>query len=214
MGGWDGSGNVVRDNGDGTGDNVWQQDKAAAREVTAARHDIHDQFLADAIEKTLNRDGENAMAANLPMGGFGFSNIGALGGNLTNFDIGTWVPALSGTGHTYFIQRGLYVRFNDQCLLYGELRVTTVGTGVLSTGLITGLPFTSDLTYRGAVSLTYFSSITTSAIQLGGWIDTNSTAIRVAEMANDADPTSIGQADLTEGGATTDFIFHGIYPVQ
>ena len=74
--GWDGNGNITRSNGTNTGGTVWQDDKSADIKIRADLHDTHDQDLADAIELTLNRNGENAMAANLKMGGFKLVNAG------------------------------------------------------------------------------------------------------------------------------------------
>lgn len=57
---WDGTGNFVRSNGDHTGIDVWQQDKADGELITATRHDSHDQDLADGINACVAKNGENA----------------------------------------------------------------------------------------------------------------------------------------------------------
>lgn len=72
--GWDGSGNVVRTNGTNTGGTVWQDDKNAGTKIRSDLHDTHDQDLADAIERTLNLDGENKPAANINWGGYKITN--------------------------------------------------------------------------------------------------------------------------------------------
>jgi len=59
-----------------TGPTVWQQEEAAAIDIEADRHDSHDQDIANGISETLNRFGENAMSANLPMGGKQATNLG------------------------------------------------------------------------------------------------------------------------------------------
>lgn len=73
--GWNGSGSVIRSNGTYTGTNVWEQDKNAAVKIVTSRHDAHDEDMADAIENTIAKDGQNAPTANLPMGGFKHTNV-------------------------------------------------------------------------------------------------------------------------------------------
>lgn len=61
MAGWDGNGNVTT-----TYD--WTDDAANGINIEAARVEQNEDDLISAIESTLNRDGENAMAADLAMG--------------------------------------------------------------------------------------------------------------------------------------------------
>lgn len=75
--GFDGSGNVVRGDGTRTGVNVWQQARDAGVKIRAEDHDLHDEILATAIENTVARDGQNTASANLPMGGFRHTGVGA-----------------------------------------------------------------------------------------------------------------------------------------
>lgn len=72
--GWDGNGNVTRTNGTNTGNTVWTDDRDADIKIRSDLHDTHDEDLAGAIERCLNLDGENQMAANLRMGGFKLVN--------------------------------------------------------------------------------------------------------------------------------------------
>lgn len=74
--GWNGSGSVVRTNGTNTGTGVWAADAATPVNILSTRHDLHDEDLADAIENTIARDGQNAATANLPMGTFRHTNVG------------------------------------------------------------------------------------------------------------------------------------------
>lgn len=67
--GWNGAGVVTRTDGVRTGSNLFEQQLAADIDVRADLLDAHANDLVGAIEDTLNRNGENAMAANLPMGG-------------------------------------------------------------------------------------------------------------------------------------------------
>jgi hypothetical protein len=72
---WDISGNFTRQNTDFTGPTVWQQDQGANIKIIAARHDNHDQDLADGIQACLNLDGYNAMRAALDMGSNLIENV-------------------------------------------------------------------------------------------------------------------------------------------
>jgi len=77
MAGWNGAGQVIRSDSVTEGAAVWQAARARSQRIEDTHHDAHDEVLAGAIEKCLNRDGENAMAANLAMGGFKSTNVGA-----------------------------------------------------------------------------------------------------------------------------------------
>lgn len=75
--GWDGAGNVVRTTGTFTGGTVWTDTlNSADKTIKASEHDTHDQTLADSIEDCLNRNGENALTANIVAGGFKFTGVG------------------------------------------------------------------------------------------------------------------------------------------
>ena len=66
-----------RSNGFNTGSDLWQQDDAGGVDIESSRHDTHDQDLADGISSCIKKDGGNAATANLPMGGFRHTNVGA-----------------------------------------------------------------------------------------------------------------------------------------
>ena len=74
--GWNGSGQVVRTNGTVSGSDVWTKDRDAGRKITSALHDAHDQDMADAIENSVARDGQNSPSADLPMGGQKHTGVG------------------------------------------------------------------------------------------------------------------------------------------
>lgn len=80
---WDGNGNVVRSNGVNSGAATWQADRNAGTKILATRHDTHDQNLADTIEHTLNRDGENSPTANISWANFKITNL-AVGTSATD----------------------------------------------------------------------------------------------------------------------------------
>lgn len=66
-----------RTDGVRTGDDVYQQQAAAPVDVDAVLFDVHDTDLKDMINACLKKDGGNTAAANIPMGGFTLTNIGA-----------------------------------------------------------------------------------------------------------------------------------------
>lgn len=60
---WDGSGNFTRTNGDKTGATTWAQDRDVAVNITASRHDTHDQDLATGIAACLTKNNETKPTA-------------------------------------------------------------------------------------------------------------------------------------------------------
>lgn len=83
---WQGDGTFLRVNPDysaSVSGELWGKDLAAqpSIKIIASRHDFHDQDLADGIEASLNIDGLNAMRANLNMGSYKITNIGAAANN-------------------------------------------------------------------------------------------------------------------------------------
>ena len=64
---WSG-GSFTRTNGVHTGATLWAQDRDAGTKILAARHDTHDQDLADGINSTLEKSGSNAATGNLDIG--------------------------------------------------------------------------------------------------------------------------------------------------
>jgi hypothetical protein len=75
--GWNGSGVFARTNGTNSGSDVWEQDKDDGTKIVATLHDIHDEDLADGIQACLAKNGENTPTANLPMGGYKHTGVGA-----------------------------------------------------------------------------------------------------------------------------------------
>lgn len=72
---WNGSGQFNRTDGNTTGATVWDDARIAGRLVRSDDHDTHDEDIATGLENTVTRDGQNAAAANLPMGGFRHTNV-------------------------------------------------------------------------------------------------------------------------------------------
>lgn len=77
---------VIRENPDFTGATVWEQDQQASIKIIAARHDYHDQDLADAITQCVNVNGLTPMLADFDMGSFQINNLagGVAAGDAVN----------------------------------------------------------------------------------------------------------------------------------
>ncbi len=103
-----GAGLYTRSNGTYSGTNVWDQDAAADVDIESARHDVHDQDLADAVTASLAKDGQTSPSANLPMAGFRHSNVGAAA-NRTDYARASqvqdgafnWVGTSAGSSNAY-----------------------------------------------------------------------------------------------------------------
>jgi len=74
---FNGSGTYSRTNGTHTGSTVWAQDDAAGVDIVTDRHDTHDQDIATALSNTICKDGQSTPTANIPLGGFKLTNVGA-----------------------------------------------------------------------------------------------------------------------------------------
>ena len=70
------NGQFSRTDGVFNGREVWKQYSATRQNVLADRFDTHDQDIADGINLALAKDGSNSATANIPMGGFKFTNVG------------------------------------------------------------------------------------------------------------------------------------------
>jgi exosome complex RNA-binding protein Csl4 len=75
---WNGSApnqQAGRTDGVRVGDDVYQQQAAAPVSVDATLFDVHDSDLKDIINACFKKDGGNTATADLPMGGFKFTNV-------------------------------------------------------------------------------------------------------------------------------------------
>ncbi len=108
-----GSQTFSRTDGTRTGSTTWQLADAAGVDIIASDHDTHDQDMADGINSCLKKDGGNTATADLPMGGFKHTNVGAAAGplNYTRFDDhvaqkGIWAPTVGGTANAITLTTG------------------------------------------------------------------------------------------------------------
>lgn len=74
---FNGSGTYTRTNGTHTGSTVWAQDDAAGVDIVTDRHDTHDQDIATALSLAICKDGQSTPTANIGLGGFKLTNVGA-----------------------------------------------------------------------------------------------------------------------------------------
>ncbi len=65
-----------RKDGTRTGATLWQEADAAGVDIVAVDHDTHDEDIAEGLTQALKKDGGNTAAANIPMGGNRFTNLG------------------------------------------------------------------------------------------------------------------------------------------
>lgn len=104
---WNGSApNKVfgRSNGDHTGSQVWQTDDAESFDITSPRHDTHDQDMADGVNASLCKNGDNTVTGNIPFGGFKITNLGSGAARTDSINVGqvqdgkaTYYPTVGGT---------------------------------------------------------------------------------------------------------------------
>ncbi len=159
--GWDGNGTYTRDNGDHTGSNVWTQDKNGNFKITAARHDAHDEDLADGIRNCLTKNGENAATADLDFGGFKAVNYGSTGGTLLESSTAAFTPVVSTSNAD-----GTFTMNEEvgQYTLIGNLVIYSVDINASISGSPTGdlrvsLPFASDGTTSGSGNIGFYQGI-------------------------------------------------------
>ncbi len=74
---FNGSGTFSRSNGTHSGSTTWQQDEAATLDILSTLHDAHDQDIADGLTNCITKDGQTTPTANIPLGGFKITNLGA-----------------------------------------------------------------------------------------------------------------------------------------
>lgn len=94
-------------NGDGTftqtvgpspvfnGPDVWTQDANASILIESARHDYHDQDLADGINACLNKNGANSPTSNIDWGGFQITSLAAGGSPTAAANVAQTITAAS-----------------------------------------------------------------------------------------------------------------------
>lgn len=118
-----GSQTFERTDGTRSGTQVWQQANAASVKIVDSDHDLHDQDIADGFNACLKKDGGNTATANIPMGGFKLTNVGAAtsvtdSASMASAQKAGYIPSVSGTNDltlTTGLSVGVYAagqRFN------------------------------------------------------------------------------------------------------
>jgi microcystin-dependent protein len=99
-----GSKTFGRTDGTRTGSTTWAQADAASVDIISTDHDTHDQDVADGINTALCKDGGNTATADIPMGAFKFTNLGAGSARTNSIRLGqvqdssaTYYPTVGGT---------------------------------------------------------------------------------------------------------------------
>jgi microcystin-dependent protein len=99
-----GSKTFGRTDGTRTGSTTWAQADAASVDIISTDHDTHDQDVADGINAALCKDGGNTATADIPMGAFKFTNLGAGSARTNSIRLGqvqdssaTYYPTVAGT---------------------------------------------------------------------------------------------------------------------
>lgn len=138
---------------------------------TWANNTLND--IASGLSTCILKDGTQTVTANIPMNGFGFTQLASLAANggtsisLTNgqlafpatqnpstnantlddYEEGTWTPVLAGEitpgTQTYTVQAGRYVKIGKMVMLQGYLSLSAVGATCSGNLTVTGIPFAS-----------------------------------------------------------------------
>jgi len=83
---------------------------------------------------------------------------------LDDYEEGTWTPSLGGNT-TYNAQTGTYTKVGRMVVARGNVNVATIGTG--STGIVTGLPFTTPTIF--GVQVGYWGLTANNFVFIGGF---------------------------------------------
>jgi len=146
------------------GDNVWQDDQQASIKVIAVRHDYHDEDLAQGISQCLNINGENAMKADLDLGGFELINLGTGEEDVAD---GTWTPTLPTDVTPGGNNGGSYVRIGRLCIVMASIQwITQTHAQPLDDFTIGGLPFAIATPNGGTLTQYLGSALPLKGIQL------------------------------------------------
>lgn len=146
---WSGS-TFSRTNGVNSGADTWEQDRDEPVNILASRHDDHDQDLADGINACLKKDGGNTATADIPMGGFKLTSLGAAttNGHAVRFDqfsFTSWSPTFTPGGTMTYTSQSLsfaeYLQINK--LVFYRFSVSGTMGGSLASTVRFSLPVTA-----------------------------------------------------------------------
>ncbi len=134
---------------------------------------------------------------------------------MVRYATGTFTPAFTGSGTagamTYFSQTGRYTRIGNICAVRIYLEVASISVSPTGDLNITGLPFTHVAGYYSPLAVGYLSNFNLSAncVQLGAYVDSNSTTVRLMEIFDNAGNTRFPASSFQASG----IILSGTYEI-
>lgn len=140
--GWSG-GSFSRTNGTYSGANTWATDEANGFDIESARHDLHDEDLADGVNSCLNKDGSNSPSAHLNW----LSTERSL--NTVTGSSSNYVASLPNAPASYFT--ALNFKFKPNHTNTGASTINLNGLGAKDIKLISDLSGTKADPYAGQI---------------------------------------------------------------
>jgi hypothetical protein len=162
-------------------------------------------YSGDLIFSTQNSGGATVLtevARMLSTGGITFNGDTAAANALSDYEQGTWTPAISGTADTtYSTQYGWYTKVGNLVSVGFELTVNAEGT-IAGNAAISGLPFTSGASdSKSSGSLSYSASSGYSSVWQGIIVGNNQTIASIyVKNAAGASTFSINGSDFFANG--------------
>jgi hypothetical protein len=138
--------------------------------------------------------------------GVTFNGDTAAANALDDYEEGTWTPSLGGNT-TYTGQVGTYTKIGRQVTVHFVVGVTTLGTG--SAANITGLPFTSFSSNRGAGGVAFIDAPSTGYASINPAALVNSTTLAFTTstiLGVWADQSNVFTDGTTIAGTVTYFV--------
>ena len=195
----------TRTDGTRVGSTTWTQADAAGVKIVANGHDTHDTDISDGVSACLKKDGGNAATANLQMGGFTLTNLGAATARShpprysdVQDNKAQYVTGVGGTA--------------DAITLSPDVAITGYTTGqrfsFIAAGTNTGVPVTVNVSGQGVKALkgrdAAFTDLPGSTIIVGVMQDIEYDGTRFQYMGSVAaggTPTTTLTGDVTGSGA-------------
>jgi len=147
-----------------------------------------------------------AEVARFTENGLTFNGDTAAANALDDYEEGTWTPSLGGNT-TYTGQVGTYTKIGRQVTVHFVVGVTTLGTG--SAANITGLPFTSFSSNRGAGGVAFIDAPSTGYASINPAALVNSTTLAFTTstiLGVWADQSNVFTDGTTIAGTVTYFV--------
>jgi hypothetical protein len=148
----------------------------------------------------------SAIRLRVDQDGLKFNGDTAAANALDDYEEGTWTPSLGGNT-TYSAQGGTYTKIGRQVTVHFVLGVTTLGTG--SAANITGLPFTSFSSNRGAGGVAFVDAPSTGYASINPFALTSSTTLAFVTstiLGVWADQSNVFTDGTTISGTVTYFV--------